>query len=167
MINGKQISGLWESDTPAKRSFVPSTALQGAARNVSLSHGFSQVWNSDAVERLRLWQGLVWLLTGHRYAKRFGDSDARRPRETATKEQPEGRDSRERASQRNDEGSSAFVGADTPSSFSRFCRRNGQTRSASKQVPACHRAEFKREGLSHSSNPRKASAAGIPSAGPG
>ena len=67
-------------------------ALQGAARNVSQPHGFSQVWDSDEVERLRLWQGLVWLLTVHRYAKRFGVRD--------------------------DEESAAFVGAATPSIFS-------------------------------------------------
>jgi hypothetical protein len=100
---------------------VPRSALQGAARNVSPSHGFSQVRVSDEVERLRRWPSLEWLLTGHGYAKRFGV--------------------------RNDEGSSAFVGAETPLIFSRFSGRNGQPRSVCKQLPTHHRTEFEREGV--------------------
>ena len=60
------------SSAPTKRSFVPRSALPGAARNVSLAHGFSQVWDSDEVERLCFWQGLVWLLTRNGDAQRFG-----------------------------------------------------------------------------------------------
>jgi hypothetical protein len=69
-LHGQQALGVYTSNTPAKRSFVPRSALRGAARNVSQLRGFSQVWDSDEVERLRLWQGLMWRLTEHGYAKR-------------------------------------------------------------------------------------------------
>ena len=63
----------------------------------------------------------MWLLTGHDYAKRFGV--------------------------RNDEGSSAFARANTPSNLSRFSGRNGQTRSLCQQGSACRRAEIERQGV--------------------